>query len=102
MAPDPTYFILVALLFGGPIALSVALARRFQPSHRNWRRLAERYGAQVDLSGCHNQDGIFMQSQATSAKGPALVGATAKGLVLKPHRLPTVEIPCIAHLKPTN
>lgn len=79
------------------IGLSVAAALTYNsPLQRggvSWRRLAQVYGADVELKNCHNQSGIQIGSGAVITDGQVKVGATADGLVLKPHRMKTVVIP---------
>ncbi|MCA9775259.1 MAG: hypothetical protein KC800_01025 [Candidatus Eremiobacteraeota bacterium] len=84
---------LVGVAVAGMFAGIILLARNLRPSRRYWKKLAARYGADPDLSGCHNQDGIWMGTPGTSTEGQARVGATLDGLVLKPYDLPTVCIP---------
>ena len=86
-------FALVAVSVVGFLTGFSLLVRNLRPSTRYWKKLAARYGANPDLSGCHIQDGIWMGTSGVSTEGQARVGATLEGLVVKPYGLPTVCIP---------
>lgn len=71
----------------------IFLLLAFRRGSRSWARLAKSYGSQVDLDECHSQDGIQIGIGRKITEGEVKVGATQKGLVLKPLGMATVEIP---------